>query len=110
MITKRVFFSGAEVSEGLHVTAFFMMALSENGVDISRSSPHAVGFSPDTNAAQKFAETNANITTRPDMQWPEIPADQWQRAVDICNGLHTPEVKAAYEMWKQEQLAKMNIP
>jgi len=44
------------------------------------------------------------------MQWPPLPKEDWDRVVAHCMIEHTPEVKAAYELWKQDQLAKMNIP
>jgi hypothetical protein len=34
--------------------------------------------------------------------------DQEQKVKDICNAAWTPEVKAAYEAFKQEQAARLN--
>jgi hypothetical protein len=106
MITKRVFLAEMELPESRSVVAHFLMVVEEDGRELVRSKPHTVSFTPDVDAAAKFVEVNANITTRPDMLWPAIPAEEWARAVAVCNAIHTPEVKAAYEAWKASQSAQ----
>jgi hypothetical protein len=106
MITKRVFLAEMELPESRSVIAHFLMVMEEDGREIMRSNPHTVCFTPEADAAAMFDAVNANITTRQDMLWPPIPAEEWARAVAVCEATHTPEVKAAYEAWKAAQLAK----
>jgi len=106
MITKRVFLAEMELPESRSVIAHFLMVMEEDGREVMRSSPHTVCFTPDADPDVWFAQVNANITTRPDMLWPAIPAEEWARAVAVCNAIHTPEVKAAYEAWKASQSAQ----
>lgn len=105
MITKRVFLAEMELPESRSVIAHFLMVLEEDGREVTRSNPHTVCFTPDADPAAMFDQVNENITTRPDMLWPAIPAEEWARAVAVCQAVHTPEVKAAYEAWKAAQLA-----
>jgi hypothetical protein len=97
---KRVFLQQMEIPEGRNVMAYFVMVIEDNGIEVARSKPHLVNFMPDADADAMFDEVNANITTRDDMLWPPIPRAEWDRAVDVCTTVHTPEVKAAYEVWK----------
>ena len=100
MITKKIV-SFFEIPEGRNVIAHFQCVMEENGIEISRSNPHTVNFPPDTeNFDVILAAVNTDITTRPGMLWPPIPAEEWERAVRLCMAEHTPEVQAAYEIWK----------
>lgn len=106
MITKRVFLAEMELPESRSVVAHFLMVVEEDGREVSRSNPHTVCFAPDADPAVMFDQVNANITTRLDMLWPAIPADEWARAVAVCQSVHTPDVKAAYETWKKQNSPK----
>jgi len=107
---QRTFLSQMEITEGRTVVAYFQRVIEEDGKELARSNPHTIGLSPDTDHEATFKAVNQDITTREGMQWPPLPKEDWDRVVAHCMIEHTPEVKAAYELWKQDQLAKMNIP
>lgn len=107
---QRTFLSQMEITEGRTVVAYFQRVIEEGGKELARSNPHTIGLTPDTDYAATLAAVNQDITTRDGMQWPPIPQADWDRVVAHCEIEHTPEVKAAYEAWKQEQLAKMTVP
>ena len=94
-----------ELPAGRNVVAHFQKVTEIDG-SVFRSNPHSYSFSPeDHDFAAIFDGLNANITTRTDegFPWPPIPPEEWQRAVDVCHTVHTPEVKAAYAAWKAQQ-------
>ena len=104
---KRVYLAEIEIPESRDVVAHFLMVIEDGEMPPIKSRPHTVTFKPDANPDMIFQTINDNITTREDMRWPPIPSDEWARAVAVCQAVHTPEVKAAYELWKQEQMAKI---
>lgn len=108
MITKRVFLAEMELPESRSVIAHFLMVVEEDGREVMRSNPHTVCFTPDCDPASVLGAVNANITTRQDMLWPPIPAEEWARAAKVCEAVHTPEVKAQYEAWKAAQLQNVS--
>jgi hypothetical protein len=102
---KRVFLAEMEIPEARNVVAHFIMVIEDEGHEVTRSKPHTVCFTPDAEPDLWFDQVNANITTRPDMLWPAIPKEEWDRAIAVCSAVHTPEVKAAYEAFKAAQVA-----
>ena len=101
MIEAKTILLQTEIAEARNVICYFMRIVYENGVEIGRAkNPHVVNFTPDSNPAALFAETNNDITTRNDMLWPAISSDEWARATAHCAVEHTPAVKAAYQAWK----------
>lgn len=104
MITKRVFLAEMELPESRSVIAHFLMVVEEDGREVMRSNPHTVCFTPDCDPDAMFNAVNSNITTRKDMLWPAIPAEEWARAVAVCDAVHTREVKEEYDAWKNSLL------
>lgn len=98
MITKRTILSQMEISEGRAVIAHFHMVLEDDGKEISRTIPHTACFMPDADHAAMLSQINAHISTV--LEYPPIPSGEWARAVSVCDAVHTPEVKAAYEAYK----------
>ena len=101
MIKKRTALIQTEVPEGRNVIAYFMCVVEECGTEISRSNPHIVNFMPDADHAAILVAVNADLVK---MGWAEIPAEEWARATGHCEVEHTPEVKAAYELFKLGKL------
>lgn len=97
--------SQMEITEGRAVVAYFHRVIKEDGKEIERSNPHTVCFMPDADLNAMLDGINRDITTREDLKYPPIEKDIWQRAADVCATVHTPEVKAQYEVWKQSNQA-----
>lgn len=96
-----------QISEGRAVTAYFLQVIYANdGSEVGRAKlPHTVTIFPDSDLPGMLADNNADITTREGMKWEPISAEEWGRAAGHCAVEHTPEVKAAYETYKADQLA-----
>ena len=105
---KKTVLAQMELPEGRNVMAHFQMRVVEGDSIVAKSNFHTVNFMPeDYDFDDYLNKINQDITTRngsdePSFPWPPIPAEEWQRAVDVCNTVHTPEVKAAYQIWKSK--------
>ena len=99
MFTKETILAQYEVTEGRYINAYFVCVVKEDGKEISRSNPHNICFAPD---ADMGALREANQGSMTSMGWPAIPDSEWDRIVHVCDGEHTPGVKAAYEAWKAQ--------
>lgn len=100
MTTKRVFLKQIEIPEGRYVIAYFVCAIEESETEISQSKPHTICITPDADLDTLRTNNQSSMT---DMGWSDIPDSEWQRVLNICYVVHTPEVKSAYTAWKSTQ-------
>lgn len=101
MIIDKTVLWQTEITPDRSVRCFFLRAFYKDGVEVARTDkPHVILLRPDSDYDAVLADNNADITTRDDMKWPEIGEEEWARAVAHCRVEHTPQVKAAYEVWK----------
>lgn len=105
-IIKTVVLDQMQMPQGRNVIGDFVMVLTENGREISRSKPHTINIPPDGDYAAILKANNDDIATRPGLQWPAIDSDEWRRFTDHCAIAHTPAVKAAYAAVKLNAMAE----
>jgi hypothetical protein len=78
----------------------------DSGAEIGRaSSPHTVPFWPDADIDYILGLVNRDLVNL--RKWNTLDAADEVRLRAYCAATHTPEVKAAYEAWKQAERAKL---
>jgi len=95
-----------EVPEGRNVIANFQLVYSDGGKEITRSKPHTISLGVDCDPVVELAGVNTYLQTHPNFLWPAIPESELNRAYALCAAEHTPEVKAAFEIWKKSLAEK----
>lgn len=91
-----------EIPECRAVIAHFLQIVyADDGKEVGRAKlPHTVTILPDADLDWTLSDVNQDITTRKGMKWAAIEPEEWARAVGHCAVEHTPEVKAAYALYK----------